>query len=189
MALKRKTRKPIRSAGGYLFCNYCGGYYKLKDDETLRDYDKCECGNPLEFCKTYQDLQLKSTNLHRNREVFDSFQNRLVERRESLISLIPQIEVDGNFLDFTSPVSTPEEEGVWDIIDREFNATSQKNYLNIILEQERLMTAIQSKKDSVHNPTFTDKVSRFYQETDPGILLGAVIVVLIIILILAVLWG
>lgn len=51
------------------------------------------------------------------------------------------------------------------------------------------MTAIQSKKDSVHNPTFTDKVSRFYQETDPGILLGAVIVVLIIILILAVMWG
>ncbi len=134
-------------------------------------------------------MQLKSTNLHRNREVFDSFQNRLVERRESLISLIPQIEVDGDFLDFTSPVSTPEEEGVWDIIDREFNATSQKNYLNIILEQERLMTVIQSKKDSVHNPTFPDKVSRFYQETDPGILLGAVIVVLIIILILAVMWG
>ena len=180
-----KTKKSIHSTGGgYLFCNYCGGYYKLKKDETPRDFEKCECGNPLEFCKTHQELQLKSYNRKRNKEAFDSFQDRLSERRESLKTILPTIGIYDDFID-----EIFHEEELWDVIDREVNVTSQKNYLNIILEEERLMTAIGQKKARVKNPGFIDRIVHFYEETDPLIILGAVILVLIVILVLVVFIG
>ncbi len=180
-----KTTKFIHSTGGgYLFCNYCGGYYKLKDDESPLDFVKCECGNPLEFCKTLQELQLKSYNRNRSKEVFDSFNERLFERRESFKKSLPQIRVDDHFID-----EMLGEEDLWDIIDRETNLTSQKNYLNIILEEERLMTAIGQKKARVKNTGFGDKIISFYEETDPLIILGVVIIVLIVILVMLVFRG
>jgi len=186
MVLKgTKTKKFIRStSGGYLFCNYCGGYYKLKNDESPRDFVKCECGNPLEFCKTHQDLQLKSYNRNRNIEAFDSFYDRLSERRESLKSFLPKIEIGDDFID-----DMFEEGELWDVIDLEVNLTRQKNYLNIILEEERLMAVIGEKKARVNNPGGLDKIIRFYEETDPLILLGAVILILIVILVLVVFLG
>ncbi len=186
MVLKgTKTTKSIHSTGGgYLFCNYCGGYYKLKNDESPRDFVKCECGNPLEFCKTHQALQLKSHNRNRNKEAFDSFYDRLSERRESLKGLLPKIGIDDDFID-----EMFQEEDLWDVINREVNVTSQKNYLNIILEEERLMTAIGQKKARVKNPGFMEKTIRFYEETDPLIILGAVILILIVILVLVVFLG
>lgn len=186
MVLKaNKTKKSIHSTGGgYLFCNYCGGYYKLKKDETPLDFEKCECGNPLEFCKTHHELQLKSYNRQRNKEALDSFQDRLSERRESLKGLLPQIGIDNDFID-----EMFQEEDLWDVLDREVNVTSQKNYLNIILEEERLMTVIGQKKVRVKNPGLIDKITRFYEETDPLIILGAVILILILILILVVFLG
>ena len=75
---------------------------------------------------------------------------------------------------------------MWDVIDRESSLNSQKNYLNIILEEERLMTAIVEKKSRVKNQGFMDKIIRFYEETDPLIILGVIIVILIVILVLAV---
>lgn len=186
MVLKgTKNTKSIHSTGGgYLFCNYCGGFYKLKNNESPRDFEKCECGNPLEFCKTHQELQLKNYNRNRNKEALDSFQNRLSERRESLKGLIPKIGIDDNFID-----ETFQEEDLWDVIGREVNVNSQKNYLNIILEEERLMTVLGQKKANVKNPGFIGKIMRFYEETDPLIILGAVILILIVILILLVSLG
>lgn len=34
---------------GYLICNSCSGYYKLKYGESPDDFKGCECGNPLEY--------------------------------------------------------------------------------------------------------------------------------------------
>lgn len=180
-----KTKKSIHSTdGGYLFCNYCGGYYKLKNGESPRDFEKCECGNPLEFCKTLQELQLKSYNRNRSKEVFDSFHDRLSERRESLKGLFPTIGIDDDFIDEMFG-----EEDLWDIVDLESNLTRQKNYLNIILEEERLMTAIAEKKSRVRDQGLREKIIGFYEETDPLIILGVVISILIFILILAVFLG
>ncbi|WP_321422142.1 hypothetical protein [uncultured Methanobacterium sp.] len=177
-----KTKKSVRStSGGYLFCNYCGGYYKLKNGESPRDFVKCECGNPLEFCKNLQELELKSYNRNLSKEVFDSFNDRLSERRESLKNIFPTIGIDDDFIN-----EIFEEEELWDVIDRESSLNSQKNYLNIILEEERLMTAIVDKKSRVKNPGLMDKIIRFYEETDPLIILGVIIVILIFILVLAV---
>jgi len=185
MVLKGTTKSIHARGGGYLFCNYCGGYYQLNEDESPRDYEKCECGNPLEFCKTHQELEFKSNNLNLNKEVFDSFQTRLSQRRESLKNFFPTIGIEDDFIQD----ELREKDELWDVIDREINIISQKNYLNIILEQERLMTLIQEKKGRVKNPSFMEKIIIFYEETDPLILLGVVIVILIAVLIVAVFRG
>ena len=185
MVLKGTAKSIHARGGGYLFCNYCGGYYQLNEDESPRDYEKCECGNPLEFCKTHQELEFKSKNLNQNKEVFDSFQTRLSQRRESLKNFFPTIGIEDDFIQD----ELGEKDELWDVIDREINIVSQKNYLNIILEQERLMTLIQEKKGRVKNPSLMEKIIIFYEETDPIILLGVVIVILIAILIVAVFRG
>jgi hypothetical protein len=185
MVLKRTIKSIHTRGGGYLFCNYCGGYYKLKESESPRDYVKCECGNPLEFCKTDKELELKSYNLSQNKEVYDSFQTRIFKRRESLKNFFPTIEIEDDYID----EELSEKEELWDVIDREINVINQKKYLNIILEQERLMTIIQEKKGRVKNPSLMEKLILFYEETDPLIILGMIIIILITVLILAVFRG
>lgn len=182
MVLKGTIKSIHARGGGYLFCNYCGGYYQLKKGESPRDYEKCECGNPLEFCKTHEELELKNYNLSQNKEVFDSFQSRIFQRRESLKNFFPTIEIEDDFI--TGELSEKEE--LWDVIDP---IVDQKKYLNIILEQERLMTVIHEKKGRVSNPSLLGKIILFYEETDPLIILGVVILILIIILVVAVFKG
>lgn len=36
---------------GYLLCTKCGEHYELKDDETPKEYAKCECGGKFEYKK------------------------------------------------------------------------------------------------------------------------------------------
>lgn len=166
---------------GYLFCNHCGGYYQLKKGESPRDFVRCECGNILEFCKSKKKLDAMIFNLNRNKEVFSLFETRILERRENLKDIFPQIEIGDDFIK-----NMQDEEELWDILDRETELNSQKKYLNIILEQERLMNSIHEKKMRVKNPTTMDLAREFFENTDPIIILGVVIVILIIILILAV---
>ena len=40
---------------GYLICNKCGGYYKLKKDESSDDFDTCRCGGRLKYKKNLED--------------------------------------------------------------------------------------------------------------------------------------
>lgn len=38
---------------GYLLCDKCRGYYKLKSDESPKDFtDKCSCGGKIRFSKS-----------------------------------------------------------------------------------------------------------------------------------------
>lgn len=39
---------------GYLVCNKCKGYYKLKSDESTEEFESCECGEKL---KHYNDIK------------------------------------------------------------------------------------------------------------------------------------
>ncbi|BDZ69116.1 hypothetical protein [Methanobacterium ferruginis] len=186
MALKgdKFSKSVFSKSKGYLFCNHCGGYYKLKESESHRDFEKCECGNPLELVKTKKALDLKIYNLNQNKEVLDQFETAMLERRENLKNFFPHIDIDDKFIQ-----EMQEEEDFWDIIDQKSEFDSQKKYLDIILEQERLMTQINEKKIKIKNPSFTDKIITFYEKTDPIILLGVIIFILIIILILTVLMG
>ncbi len=183
MALKRDkiSKSP---PGGYLFCNHCGGYYKLQKNESPRDFLKCECGNSLEYCKDKKILDLKVHSRQLNKEALDSFETRILERREALQGIFPKVGIDDDYIN-----NMQDEEELWEFLDRETNITSQKKYLDIILEEERLMSSINQKKTLVKNPSSFDKVIDFYQKTDPLIILGIVIVVLISVLSLVIFRG
>jgi hypothetical protein len=188
----KKFSKLSAREGGYLFCNHCGGYYQLKKGESPRDFVKCECDNPLEFCKTKETLDKKIIDLHRKKDAFNHFENRVLERRESLKDLFPKVIVEDDFIK-----DMQEEGGLWELLNNEFvkkesdtnpesNLSNQKKYLDIILEEERLMANISQKKNRVKNQTLMDRIVFFYNQTDPIRLLGVIIILLIIILFLTV---
>ncbi len=194
MVLKvKKSSKLTARGGGFLFCNHCGGYYKLKNGESRRDYTKCECNNPLEFCKTKKILDQKIISRNEKKEAFNHFENRILERRENLKEIFPKVVIDDDFL-----TDRQEEVDLWDFLDNRFEKkgsntgsqselTNQKEYLDIILEEERLMTMINQKKNRVKNQTVIDQIIYLYNNSDPTRLLGIIIVILIIILFVAVL--
>ena len=44
---------------GYLVCNECGSYYKLKEGELPEDYDdECDCGGKIEYKKSNKPFKL-----------------------------------------------------------------------------------------------------------------------------------
>jgi hypothetical protein len=42
---------------GYLICNNCLGYYKLKENESPEDFKGCECGNPLKYSEDINNIR------------------------------------------------------------------------------------------------------------------------------------
>jgi cobalamin biosynthesis Mg chelatase CobN len=44
-------------SAGYLVCSGCDGFYELQEDETPEDFDNCECGSPLVYYKTREELE------------------------------------------------------------------------------------------------------------------------------------
>jgi len=47
---------------GYLICNNCFGYYKLKENESPDDFKGCECGSTLVYRENIDNLKLNNTN-------------------------------------------------------------------------------------------------------------------------------
>lgn len=44
-----------KATEGYLVCDICGGYYKLKPGESPDDFESCECGGSLKHTKTFKE--------------------------------------------------------------------------------------------------------------------------------------
>ncbi|HHT17958.1 MAG: hypothetical protein QM396_06225 [Euryarchaeota archaeon] len=184
----KKSSKLAAREGGFLFCSHCGGHYKLKKGESQRDYSKCECNNPLEFCKTKKILDQKIHSRNQKKEAFNHFENRISERRENLKDIFPKVVIDDDFI-----TDRQVETDLWDFLDNRFEKkgsqtgneselTSQKKYLDIILEEERLMTIINQKKTRMKNESAMDQIVNIYNNSDPTRLLGIIIIILIIIL-------
>lgn len=49
--------KDTKIDNGYLICNSCLGYYKLKENESPEDFKGCECGSPLEYKENNDNLR------------------------------------------------------------------------------------------------------------------------------------
>ncbi|MEN6294396.1 MAG: zinc ribbon domain-containing protein [Methanobacterium sp.] len=45
---------------GYIMCENCGGYYKLKEGESLEDFKSCECGSPLKYVESIDEVNSKN---------------------------------------------------------------------------------------------------------------------------------
>lgn len=40
----------------YIVCDDCGGYYKLENEESLEDFDKCQCGGNLRYAQSFKEI-------------------------------------------------------------------------------------------------------------------------------------
>jgi hypothetical protein len=62
----------MKKNNGYLICNNCFGYYKLKENESPEDFNGCECGSPLVYRENIDNLR---TNISNSASKFDSSYN------------------------------------------------------------------------------------------------------------------
>jgi cobalamin biosynthesis Mg chelatase CobN len=58
----RESVQFSNESAGYLVCSGCDGFYELQEDETPEDFDKCECGCPLVYYKTREELEKRLKN-------------------------------------------------------------------------------------------------------------------------------
>jgi hypothetical protein len=45
----------------HIICENCEGYYELKPDESLEDFESCECGGILRYLEQVEDLMVADT--------------------------------------------------------------------------------------------------------------------------------
>lgn len=43
---------------GYLVCEKCGGYYELKEGESIDDFDGCECGGKFRYVESLDEVNI-----------------------------------------------------------------------------------------------------------------------------------
>lgn len=69
----RESIQLSNESAGYLVCSGCDGFYELQEDETPEDFDKCECGSPLVYYKTKEELENRfKSSSNENLEVLKS---------------------------------------------------------------------------------------------------------------------
>lgn len=40
----------------FIICDDCGGYYKLRDEESLEDFEECHCGGNLRYAQSFKEI-------------------------------------------------------------------------------------------------------------------------------------
>ena len=50
---------------GYVYCEKCGGYYKLQEGESPADFDTCQCGGNLKYADSINEV-IKAENVDSN---------------------------------------------------------------------------------------------------------------------------
>lgn len=184
-------------SGGYLFCSGCGGYYELKEGESPDDFDQCECGAVLEYCKDKAELESKYQTeeepepdvyeaLANKKEVLELLETKVRERREFLRELAPPAEVDEDFF-----LENQEEWDLWETLDQKSSTdySEQKKLLDVMVENDRLNTVVGSKRSRIRNPTLLDQIKFGLGITDFLVVFGIIIIIaLCIILILVSYW-
>lgn len=56
---------------GYLVCQRCGGYYKLRDGESPEDFVSCQCYGPLKYVENLEDYVKTKKPLTRRSSDYD----------------------------------------------------------------------------------------------------------------------
>lgn len=46
----------------YIICENCGGYYKMQENESLEDFEACQCGGSLKYAESVHELFKKNNN-------------------------------------------------------------------------------------------------------------------------------
>ena len=97
---------------GYLVCEKCKGYYKLREDESWEDFSKCECDGNLKYYhdiidfiqenltlkKEISDYKLRFEDLENNYSKLNTENKSLIENYSFLKSVYNSVEIDNSRL-------------------------------------------------------------------------------------------
>ncbi|GEM_PF-1239399 len=81
------TSSSSGNSKGYLVCEKCKGRYELQDDESLEDFESCECGGSLKYFE-YQnpesnglDVESVNRNVAESNEIETENNDEIVKQR------------------------------------------------------------------------------------------------------------
>ncbi len=97
---------------GYLVCEKCKGYYKLREDESWEDFSNCECDGNLKYYhditdfiqenlkleEEISDYKLRFEDLEDNYSKLNTENKSLIENYSFLKSVYNSVEVDNSRL-------------------------------------------------------------------------------------------
>jgi len=143
---------------GYLVCNKCRGYYKLKDNELPTDFAECECGNILEFIEN-NDYSLKISQINEYydeyeelQKIIDIVRTKAQERKKFLEQLHARIRTQEKILNDIRHEKIMEVKynkwSLWDLLEEKgINIKDQKALVEDIIDQEnKLMGFVKEKR-------------------------------------------
>jgi hypothetical protein len=147
----KNIHKTPEKNNGYLICHNCKGYYELKDNESIEDFNGCECGNPLTFHENIDDLFRVNPNKNYNdvlseydeyaelQQIIDILRNKATERKQFLENLCERVMIQEELLNEIKHDQiheiTDETNSVWDLME-------EKNLKNEIHGQKKLISSI-----------------------------------------------
>ena len=162
---------------GYLVCSHCRGYYELQEGESPDDFERCECGNQLEFRQTinlqaraysanFDDPSIKTISSDDKPSIVKQFPPQALVSKETLINI---------------------QEDKWDLWDalNQFQSRTDDNnpkkWADDVIEMDRMMMLVDQKRalEGNHNHSRAKNASQRI-----GLIgfLSAAIILLIIVL-------
>lgn len=134
---------------GYLVCNSCYGYYKLKNNESPEDFSSCECSGSLEYYKTIDDI--KETYQTPENTVFDHEDSDYYDEYEELEKIVDTIKNKAHerkkFLENLSESINSQERMLKEIKSGQFREVSADDWsLWNIIEKEDIGNEINGQK-------------------------------------------
>ncbi|MBI5680637.1 MAG: hypothetical protein HZC47_07090 [Methanobacterium sp.] len=188
---------------GYLVCNSCYGYYKLKINESPEDFSTCECSGSLEYYETLDDIKetyhTPENTVHGQEsiEYYDEYEEleqiveviktKAYERKKFLENLSESITKQEKLLKEIKSgqireVST-DDWSLWNIIeDKDLNneIKDQKMVIDEIMHQEnRLLSHVKEKRENKF--IITDIIQDNYY-----IKIGIILIFMALIIVLAI---
>ncbi len=209
MVLKpEKNRDSIQfsdNSTGYLVCSECNGYYKLQENETPEDFEKCECGSLLTYYESIPSmegsLKFSSTNLDpdsvksfENSDEVDSEQVKTLEQENTntlKTGNVSENEFIMNRFSKQKPVSEEvlttlqrDKGNLWNNVDElssKKDFEHQKRAMDDVIEVNRLMMMVDEKR-ALEESNNSSKFKSFSTRMGPIGFLSAAIVLLITVL-------
>ncbi len=181
---------------GYLVCSYCRGYYELQEGESPDDFDRCECGSPLEYYESREQFRSRIPNSNSTgsdtaieydeyTEVEDqkldevNIENgQMSENRQIMDRFTPQEPVSDEVL-----ANLKEDLGrdLWEVLDQ--YKTRESDNESDVIETDRLMMMVDQKRAIKENGTNYTNQS-LSQRMGPVGFLGVAIVLVLAVLVL-----
>lgn len=164
----------LNNSSGYLICENCKGYYKLKNNESPNDFSRCDCGGLLEYRENidnllkvpqildvYDDVEINEDindfdEYEELQQIIDFLRAKATERKKFLEDLcqrlISQEELLNEIRNERFNEINSGNDSVWDILEEkglDNKINGQKKVISSIIEQEnQFLSHIQEKRNN-----------------------------------------